>query len=130
MTVEEAVQLVIQAGAIGEDGEVMILDMGEPVKIVDVARQLIAMSGKNIEIVYTGLRDGEKLHEELFGATESDERSKHPLVSHAHVAPLSLDVVRSFDLGMPTTSGCSRRSRTGCTRPSPPGAGAGARPRQ
>jgi FlaA1/EpsC-like NDP-sugar epimerase len=99
MTVEEAVQLVIQAGAIGEDGEVMILDMGEPVKIVDMAEQLVAMSGKSVEIVYTGLRSGEKLHEELFGATESDKRSKHPLVSHAHVEPLSLDVVRSFDLG-------------------------------
>ncbi|WP_299931006.1 nucleoside-diphosphate sugar epimerase/dehydratase [uncultured Nocardioides sp.] len=98
MTVEEAVQLVIQAGAIGEDGEVMILDMGEPVKIVDVARQLIAMSGKNIEIVYTGLREGEKLHENLFGGAESDERSKHPLVSHAEVSPLAADVVRSFDL--------------------------------
>jgi len=99
MTVEEAVQLVIQAGAIGEDGEVMILDMGQPVKIVDMAQQLIAMSGKSIEIVYTGLRDGEKLHEELFGAAESDERSRHPLVSHAHVEPLAADVVRSFDVG-------------------------------
>jgi FlaA1/EpsC-like NDP-sugar epimerase len=99
MTVEEAVQLVIQAGAIGEDGEVMILDMGQPVKIVDMAQQLIAMSGKSIEIVYTGLREGEKLHEELFGSAETDERSKHPLVSHAHVEPLSVDVVRSLDVG-------------------------------
>ncbi len=98
MTVEEAVQLVIQAGAIGEDGEVMILDMGEPVKIVDVARQLISMSGKRIEIVFTGLREGEKLHEELFGTTESDERSKHPLVSHAPVEPLSPMVVRAFEV--------------------------------
>jgi FlaA1/EpsC-like NDP-sugar epimerase len=98
MTVEEAVQLVIQAGAIGEDGEVMILDMGQPVKIADMAQQLIAMSGKNIEIVYTGLRDGEKLHEELFSSAETDERSKHPLVSHAQVSPLAQDEVRSFDL--------------------------------
>jgi FlaA1/EpsC-like NDP-sugar epimerase len=99
MTVEEAVQLVIQAGAIGEDGEVMILDMGQPVKIDDVAKQLIELSGKNVEIVYTGLREGEKLHEQLFGGAESDERSKHPLVSHARVNPLAADVVRSFDLG-------------------------------
>jgi FlaA1/EpsC-like NDP-sugar epimerase len=99
MTVEEAVQLVIQAGAIGEDGEVMILDMGEPVKIVDVARQLIAMSGKNVDIVYTGLREGEKLHERLFGGAESDEPSKHPLVSHSAVSPLSTNVVHAFDLG-------------------------------
>ncbi|HEY0645111.1 MAG TPA: polysaccharide biosynthesis protein, partial [Nocardioides sp.] len=101
MTVEEAVQLVIQAGAIGDDGEVMILDMGQPVKIVDVARQLIAQSGKNVEIVFTGLREGEKLHEQLFGGDEGDERSKHPLVSHAQVAPLSADVVRAFELGTP-----------------------------
>ena len=98
MTVEEAVQLVIQAGAIGEDGEVMILDMGQPVKIVDVARQLIAQSGKPIEIVFTGLREGEKLHEQLFGGDEGDERSRHPLVSHAQVSPLSPEVVQSFDL--------------------------------
>lgn len=101
MTVEEAVQLVIQAGAIGDDGEVMILDMGQPVKIVDVARQLIAQSGKQVEIVFTGLRDGEKLHEQLFGGAEGDERSKHPLVSHAQVAPLTPEVVRSFDLRTP-----------------------------
>jgi FlaA1/EpsC-like NDP-sugar epimerase len=101
MTVEEAVQLVIQAGAIGEDGQVMILEMGEPVKIVDVARQLIGLSGKGIEIVYTGLRQGEKLHEKLFGGVEQVERSKHPLVTHAPVAPLSPEVVRSFDLGTP-----------------------------
>jgi FlaA1/EpsC-like NDP-sugar epimerase len=98
MTVEEAVQLVIQAGAIGTDGEVMILDMGTPVKILDVAQQLIELSGKNIEIVFTGLREGEKLHEQLFSGAESDERSKHPLVSHAEVSPLSLDVVRAYDL--------------------------------
>ena len=98
MTVEEAVQLVIQAGALGEDGEVLILDMGEPVRIVDVAEQLIALSGKSIEIVYTGLREGEKLHEELFGSAEDDERSKHPLISHARVQPLSQPVVRAWNL--------------------------------
>ena len=98
MTVEEAVQLVIQAGAIGADGEVMILDMGTPVKIVDMATQLIELSGKDIEIVYTGLREGEKLHEQLFGGAEGDERSKHPLISHASVSPLSPDVVREYDL--------------------------------
>lgn len=98
MTVEEAVQLVIQAGAIGQDGEVMILDMGTPVKILDVAQQLIELSGKDIEIVYTGLREGEKLHEKLFGGAESDERSRHPLISHAHVSPLSPEVVASYDL--------------------------------
>ncbi|QIK77304.1 polysaccharide biosynthesis protein [Nocardioides piscis] len=94
MTVEEAVQLVIQAGAIGTEGEAYILDMGEPVLIEDVARQLIEQSGKNIQIVYTGLRDGEKLHEQLFGKAEPDVRSSHPLLSHAPVPPLPLDQVR------------------------------------
>lgn len=98
MTVEEAVQLVIQAGALGRNGQVMILDMGTPVKIVDVAEQLIEQSGEPIEIVFTGLREGEKLHEQLFGGREGDERSEHPLISHAPVPPLSPDVVLAYDL--------------------------------
>ncbi|WP_159083712.1 polysaccharide biosynthesis protein [Nocardioides terrigena] len=105
MTVEEAVQLVIQAGAIGQDGEVMILDMGQPVKIDDVARQLIELSGENVEIVYTGLREGEKLHEKLFSGAESDQRSRHPLVSHAPVSPLAEGVVRSYKLDTSTHLG-------------------------
>ena len=71
MTIPEACQLVIQAGAIGRGGEVMILDMGEPVKILDVAQRMIAMSGKKVDIIYTGLRPGEKLHEELVGEPAS-----------------------------------------------------------
>ena len=90
MTVQEAVQLVIQAAAIGADGEALILDMGEPVLIEDVARQLIDQSGDDIEIVYTGLRDGEKMHEELFGLDEWDHRPAHPLVSHVPVPEVSL----------------------------------------
>ena len=89
MTVEEAVQLVIQAAAIGRDAEALVLDMGEPVRIEDVARQLIEQSGENIEIIYTGLRDGEKMHEQLFGETEIDERPCHPLVSHVSVPEIS-----------------------------------------
>ena len=88
MTVTEAVQLVIQAGAIGDVGEVLVLDMGEPVRIHDVARRLIAQSGRNIEIVFTGLRPGEKRHEELFGSNERDHRPRHGLISHAAVPPL------------------------------------------
>ncbi|MDP3966642.1 MAG: nucleoside-diphosphate sugar epimerase/dehydratase, partial [Nocardioides sp.] len=94
MTVEEAVELVIQAAAIGSDGEALILDMGEPVKIEDVARQLIAQSGKDIEIVYTGLREGEKLHEQLLGIEESDARRSHPLVSHVAVESLAVDEIQ------------------------------------
>jgi hypothetical protein len=70
------------------------LDMGRPVKILDVGQRMIEMSDKQIEIVYTGLRPGEKLHEELIGAGESDERLVHPKISHAqvdHLAPENLD---------------------------------------
>ncbi|MCC9179112.1 polysaccharide biosynthesis protein [Arthrobacter sp. zg-Y750] len=89
MTIPEACQLVIQAGAIGRGGEVMILDMGEPVKILDVARRMIAMSGKDIDIVFTGLRQGEKMHEILVGSGEEDSRPFHPKISHASVAVLN-----------------------------------------
>jgi FlaA1/EpsC-like NDP-sugar epimerase len=91
MTVEEAVQLVIQAGAVGRDGEALVLDMGEPVKIDDVAKRLIGEADRPIEIVYTGLREGEKLHEVLFGADERGERPCHPRISHVSVPPLSVD---------------------------------------
>lgn len=93
MTIPEACQLVIQAGGIGRPGEVLILDMGEPVRILDVAKRMISQSGKPIEIVFTGLRHGEKLHEELIGEGESDERPFHPKISHAHVDTISPDVL-------------------------------------
>ena len=89
MTIPEACQLVVQAGAIGQPGDVMILDMGEPVRILDVAKRMIAMSGRDIEIVYTGLRSGEKLHEELVSSSEQATRSSHPKISQAHVAGLA-----------------------------------------
>lgn len=88
MTIPEAVQLVIQAGAIGRGGEALVLDMGTPVKIGDVAAQLIRQEGRPIEIKVTGLRPGEKLHEDLFGAGEQDERPIHPMISHVPVPPL------------------------------------------
>ncbi len=97
MTVQEAVQLVIQAAAIGRDGEALVLDMGKPVSIDSVARQLIELSGKPIEVVYTGLRDGEKMHEELLGDGEPDERPVHPLVSHTPVPPLDPLAARGLD---------------------------------
>ena len=89
MTVQEAVQLVIQAGAVGSPGEALVLDMGEPVRIVDVARRLVAQSDRPIDIVFTGLRPGEKLHEVLMGQSEIDERHAHPLISHCRVPALS-----------------------------------------
>ncbi|SHG29470.1 NDP-sugar epimerase, includes UDP-GlcNAc-inverting 4,6-dehydratase FlaA1 and capsular polysaccharide biosynthesis protein EpsC [Jatrophihabitans endophyticus] len=88
MTIPEACQLVIQAGAIGRGGEVLVLDMGEPVRIVDVASRMIAMSGKDVEIVFTGLRPGEKLHEELLADGEAEQRPFHRLISHVDVPAL------------------------------------------
>jgi FlaA1/EpsC-like NDP-sugar epimerase len=89
MTIPEAVQLVIQAAAIGGPGEALVLDMGAPVRIVDVARQLMAISGCPVPIEYTGLRTGEKMHEELFAdGEERDRRPWHPAISHVAVPPL------------------------------------------
>ena len=85
MTVAEAVQLVIQAGAIGGDGEILILDMGEPVRIADVARRMVDAEERPIEIVFTGLREGEKLHEVLLGQDESGRPGPHPLITHVSV---------------------------------------------
>jgi len=90
MTIPEACQLVLQAGGIGSTGEVMILDMGEPVKILNIAKRMIAMSGKDIEIVYTGLREGEKLHEDLTSDHEDTRPSAHPLINRTSVEPLSI----------------------------------------
>jgi FlaA1/EpsC-like NDP-sugar epimerase len=89
MLIPEACQLVLQAGAIGEGGEVMVLDMGSPVRIAEVARTLIDLSGRtDVEIVYTGLRPGEKLTEELFTPGEEIEPSAHPLISWVYVPSL------------------------------------------
>jgi dTDP-glucose 4,6-dehydratase len=88
MTVGEAVHLVLQASVLGRHGETLILDMGTPVKIADVARYMIDRSGRDIDIVFTGMRPGEKLHEVLVAGTESPNRPFHPLISHAVVAPL------------------------------------------
>jgi FlaA1/EpsC-like NDP-sugar epimerase len=89
MTVQEAVQLVIQAAAIGRDGEALVLEMGQPVRIAQVARQMAEQAEAPVDIVYTGLRPGEKLHEELFGEGERDIRPLHPLISHVAVPTLS-----------------------------------------
>lgn len=89
MTIPEACQLVIQAGGIGRIGEVLILDMGEPVSILEVAKRMITMSGKNVEIVFTGLRHGEKLHEVLVGNREDLERPFHPKVAHTRAGSIS-----------------------------------------
>jgi FlaA1/EpsC-like NDP-sugar epimerase len=87
MTIPEAVQLVLQAGALGVGGEVFVLDMGEPVKIVDLATDLIRLSGlrvnDDIEIRFTGARPGEKLFEEIFFGGENIVPTQHPKVLRA-----------------------------------------------
>ena len=94
MTIPEAAQLVVHAAAIGRAGEALVLDMGDPVRIEDVAHQLMEMAGHTVGIVYTGLRPGEKLHEALFGLGEQDHRPIHPAVSHVQVPPLSVNSAR------------------------------------
>ena len=86
MTIPEAVHLVLQAALIGDHGETLILDMGEPIRIADVARQMIDKSGRDIEIVYTGLRPGEKLDEVLVSHAEVAHCRTHPLISHTRVS--------------------------------------------
>ncbi len=88
MTIPEACELVIQAGAIGADGEVLVLDMGEPVLILDVARRLIDNAQAEVDIVFTGLRTGEKMHEILFSENEAGEKRQHPMISHVSVPPV------------------------------------------
>jgi FlaA1/EpsC-like NDP-sugar epimerase len=85
MTIPEAVGLVLQAGAIGRGGEIFVLDMGEPIKIVDLAKQMIEIAGyevgKDIQIEYTGLRPGEKMYEELAHKNEELSKTSHPKIS-------------------------------------------------
>jgi FlaA1/EpsC-like NDP-sugar epimerase len=102
MSTSEAAQLVLQAGFMGAGGEVFMLDMGEPVKIADLARDMIRLSGfaeDDIRIVYTGLRPGEKLHEDLTGETERSLATAHPkvrIVRPAETSAFALAAVRAF----------------------------------
>ncbi|MFY9263615.1 MAG: polysaccharide biosynthesis protein [Actinomycetaceae bacterium] len=101
MTIPEACALVIQAGAIGRDGEVLVLDMGEPVKILDVAKKMIALQNRPIDIVFTGLRPGEKMTEVLVNEGDTEERPFHPLISHStvdEIAPEDLEGIKTETL--------------------------------
>ena len=99
MLILEACQLVLEAATIGTDGEVMVLEMGEPVKILDMATTLICLSGrKDIDIIYTGLRPGEKITEDLFSMNEDRRATTNPLVTSVGVPTLSVDEVQSLDM--------------------------------
>ncbi len=102
MTIPEAVQLGLQAGAIGRGGEVFVLDMGEPVKVLDLATDLIRLSGlevgTDIEIRFTGSRPGEKLYEELFFNSESAVPTDHPKVLRARNGVLPLGLSAAVDV--------------------------------
>ncbi len=91
MTIPEACQLILQAGAMGKGGEIFILDMGEPVKIVDLARDLIRLSGltpdEDVAIQFTGMRPGEKLFEELTFDAEKAEKTRHPKIFVGNFRP-------------------------------------------
>ena len=93
----EASQLVLQAGAMGRGGEIFVLDMGQPVKIVDLARDLITLSGLkpdiDIEIQFSGMRPGEKLFEELSTADEASDKTLHPKIFIGRLAPRPYETV-------------------------------------
>lgn len=95
MTIPEAVSLILQAAAMGSGGEVFVLDMGKPIRIVDLAEEMIRLSGhepgRDIDIRFIGLRPGEKLHEDLFFPHESPVGTGHPKILQAQVRPVGSD---------------------------------------
>jgi FlaA1/EpsC-like NDP-sugar epimerase len=116
MTIPEAVQLVLQSSVIGRGGEVFTLDMGEPIKIVDLARDMIELSGlkvgRDIDIVFSGMRPGEKLYEELFLPGEEYRRTQHQKIFIARNAS-SFVPMNLFD-AISTLEEAARRNDTAC----------------
>ncbi len=112
MTIPEAVGLVLQSSLIGKSAEILVLNMGEPMKIVDIARQLIRLSGytpdTEIPITFVGLRPGEKLFEELQHEGESFEKTEHPLITRFKCTPLSYfegcRMLESLEITLTTTT--------------------------
>jgi FlaA1/EpsC-like NDP-sugar epimerase len=113
MTIPEAAQLVLQAGTMGKGGEIFILDMGEPVRILDLAKDTITLSGlkpyEDIDIVFTGMRAGEKLFEELNMADEHAAKTYHPKIFTGKIAAYTEDQVRR---GLEQLAALSADSRT------------------
>ena len=86
MLIPEACKLVLEAGTMGQGGEIYVFDMGKPVKIVNLAKRMIKLSGvKNVDIVFTGVRDGEKLYEEVLNNSETTKPTVHPKIMIAQV---------------------------------------------
>lgn len=117
MTIPEAAQLVLQAGGLGDNGAVYVLDMGEPIRIVDLARDLIKLSGltpgKDIDIVYSGIRPGEKLFEELLTAEEGTEASKHEKI---FIAKVSVGMASKVEEKLEDLFACARARDPDCIR--------------
>ena len=110
MTIPEASQLVLQAATMGLGGEIFVLDMGEPVKIVDLGRDLIVLSGlrpdEDVEIKFSGMRPGEKLFEELSVAEEHADKTRHPKIFVGKQRPAAWDaLVRQFQILHQLTDG-------------------------
>ena len=107
MTIPEAVQLVLQASVMGRGGEVFVLDMGEQIKVADLARNMIVLAGlvpgKDVDIVFTGLRPGEKLYEELFEEGEHVEPTTHPKIHRAVGTPVPVGELGEWAESLPTT---------------------------
>jgi FlaA1/EpsC-like NDP-sugar epimerase len=112
MTIPEASQLVVQAGAMGEGGEIFALDMGEPVRIVDLAEDMIRLSGlepgTDIEVVFSGIRPGEKLFEELGFDAEAMDKTRHPKIFQGDLEPMASSEV---DIRLERIAAC-RKSET------------------
>lgn len=100
MTIPEACRLVLEAGTMGNGGEIFVFDMGQPVKIADLARRMIELSGmkvgKDIEIEYTGLRPGEKLYEELLSHKENTKETPHRKIRVATVREYEYNIVKQY----------------------------------
>jgi dTDP-glucose 4,6-dehydratase len=97
MTIREAVHLVLQAAVIGTHGDTLILDMGSPVKIYELANQMIDRSGRKINIEITGLRPGEKMDEILISSSEKPQPTSHDLITRTRVTPLPLPGPKSLN---------------------------------
>ena len=114
MTIPEASRLVIQAGALMQGGEVFVLDMGEPVKILDLAKKMISLSGQSeadIKIVETGIRPGEKLYEELLSTQEKVDEQIYEKIFVGNVCAPTQEEVTAFIASLSELNGTELKQR-------------------